>query len=224
MDSWWDLGEGAGFSGQQLELHRITCPFCMERGNFAVAHAAAKRKANSSKVLHFDTLRCENCKGYVLVLWSAQEHGNSFHSLYNYRVLPWLLTFEQYPDHWPDDVGRYWLQAHRSLRDDNWDAAAVMARSALQNTLRLNGASGPNLRAEIEDMGSKGILPPIMIAWSHELRLIANESAHPGPGTVPVAAQDVRDVVEYLDFLLQYLFNLPHDIEQYRNRRGSSSS
>ena len=30
MDSWWQLGEGSGYAGHALALHRITCPFCEE--------------------------------------------------------------------------------------------------------------------------------------------------------------------------------------------------
>jgi hypothetical protein len=71
MNSWWDLGEWSGYDGSELSIWRIACPFCMEQGNFKVAFHATKKNPNSSKVLNFDTLECGNCKGYVMVLWSA---------------------------------------------------------------------------------------------------------------------------------------------------------
>ena len=73
--TWWDLGEGGGYAGEELEVWRLTCAFCMERGKFVLEHRAQKRKPNSVKTLNFDTLRCGNCAGYVLVLWSAGEFG-----------------------------------------------------------------------------------------------------------------------------------------------------
>ena len=79
-----------------------------------------------------------------MVLWSASEYGH-VHGLHDYRVLPWPLKLEKYPEHWPEQVGRYWLQAKRNIRDENWDAAAVMARSALQITLRADVLSLPKL-------------------------------------------------------------------------------
>src|SRR3989304_2560272 len=109
MDSWWQLGEGIGSCGSDLALYQITCPFCLESGNFKLAFHAEKKKPNASKKLNFDTLECGNCKGYVMVLWSVSGHGN----LHNYRVLPWPLRLEKFPEHWPEAVGRYWLQAHR---------------------------------------------------------------------------------------------------------------
>lgn len=216
---WWSLGEGRGLQGSELELDRITCPFCMERGNFEFEHRAEKRKANSAKTLHFDTVRCGNCAGYVMVLWSASEYGSPFHSLYQYRVLPWPSRLDEYPEHWPEVIGRYWLQAHRSIRDENWDAAATMVRSALQVALRDHEAVGGSLRAEIDDLAEKGRLPPVMKEWAHELRLLGNEAAHPHENQEAPDPQDVRDACEFLDFLVNYLYNLPHEIEQYRARR-----
>ena len=215
MDSWWRLGEGYGYGGEDLARYQIICPFCMERGNFETAFHAEKNKPNSDKKLNFDTLKCGNCAGYVMVLWSAGEHGGRLH---DYRVLPWSLKLEKSPEHWPDDIGRYWLQAKRNIRDENWDAAAVMARSALQVALRSQSAKGNNLKQEIDDLAEKGILPPTMKEWSDHVRELGNDSAHPKPAQDPTNPQDARDIVSFLDFLLEYLYTLPHDIQQYRER------
>ena len=217
MDSWWQLGEGSGYHGDSLAVYQITCPFCMERGNFKTAFHAEKKKPNSKKKLNFDTLECGNCKGYVMVLWSASEFGFR-QGLHNYQVLPWPLQFEKYPEYWPEAIGRYWLQAKRNIHDENWDAAAVMARSSLQIALRDHEAKGSNLKQEIDNLAAKGILPPIMKDWSDHVRELGNESAHPTPGQGPTNPQDARDIVQFLDFLLEYLYSLPHRIRQYRTR------
>jgi hypothetical protein len=217
MDSWWQLGEGSGYRGEELALYQITCPFCMERGNFKTAFHVEKKKPNSEKKLNFDTLECGNCKGYVMVLWSASEHGYG-RGVHDYDVLPWPLKIEKYPEHWPEAIGRYWLQAKRNIRDENWDAAAVMACSALQIALRDYDAKGKNLKQEIDDLASKGILPPIMKEWSDQVRDLGNDSAHPDPGQGPTNPQDARDIVQFLDFLLEYLYTFPHQIKKYRER------
>ena len=185
----------------------------MEQGNLETAFHAEKRKANSDKKLNFDTLKCGNCSGYVMVLWSAGEYGGSLH---DYKVLPWPLRFEKHPEHWPENVGRYWLQAKRNIRDENWDAAAVMARSALQSTLRGEAAKGRNLKQEIDDLAAKGILPPIMKDWSDHVRELGNRSAHPQPAQDPANPQDARDIVNFLDFFLEYFYSLPYRIQQHR--------
>ena len=218
MNSWWELGDWRGFRGSDLALHEVVCPFCQERGNFSFAHRADKKKPNASKVLHFDTLKCGCCAGYVMVLWSTSSFGGA--GLHDFRTLPWLLRRESVPEHWPASVGRFWLQAHRCCADENWDAAAVMARSAVQAAMRNQNAQGGNLYAEINDLAARGVLPPHMTEWAHELRVLGNESAHPRADGDQPARSDVRDVVEFLDFLFQYLYNLPHEIDEYRKRRA----
>ena len=222
MTSWWDLGEWSGFHGAELALWRITCPFCFEKGNFSVAFHAEKKKPNERKKLNFDTLECGNCKGYVMTLWSACANiGTQIHS---FKVLPWPQRIDSFPEHWPEDVGRYWVQARRNLSDENWDAAALMARSALQLALRNNDAQGNTLKKEIEDLAKKGILPAIMKDWSDNVRELGNETAHPRPGQLPTAPIDAKDIVQFLDFLLEYLYTLPKRINDYRTRKAKNSS
>jgi hypothetical protein len=220
MDSWWELGEGFGFQGTKLELWKIQCPFCLEKGNFVLEHHSEKKKPNSDKKLNFDTYKCNSCAGYVLVLWSASEYGLAG-GLYSMHVLPYPIKFEEAPEYWPEGVSRFWLQAHRCLQDDNWDAAAVMARSALQAALRNYKAEGRNLKQEIDDLGKKGILPPIIKDWSNNIRELGNDSAHPMPDQAPTAREDASEVVKFLDFLMEYLYTLPKRINDYRQRRST---
>src|SRR5260370_40530107 len=159
MESWWELGEWSGNSGNTLEVSRLTCPFCEEEGNFALAHHAEKQKANSTKKLNFDLYQCKNCMSYVHVFWSAAEHAIG-HSLYDFMVLPWPLGKKQPSENWPPDVQNYWAQAHQSLRVETWDAAALMARGAVQAAMRDKGSAAKDLYTEIENLAAKGDLPP----------------------------------------------------------------
>ena len=107
------------------------------------------------------------------------------------------------------------------MKDSNWDAAAVMARSALQLALRSTGAKGANLKQEIDDLASKGFLPPLMQEWSHNVRELGNDSAHPNLDQEPTSARDASDIVGFLDFFLQYLDTLPKKINEYRGRKDA---
>jgi hypothetical protein len=218
MRSWWELGESSGYHGPELAVHRIECPFCGEKGNFHSVFHGEKRKANSSKRLNFEVLKCGNCTGFVHVLWSASESG----SLHNFEVLPWPTGRLQAPEHWPVEIARFWVQANENVKNENWDAAAVMARSALQAALRERRACGSSLKAEIEDLANKGILPSVMKEWSDELRFLGNESAHPRIGQSGPEPQEVKDAIKFLDFLLVYLYNLPKEISDYRARKNSA--
>lgn len=213
--SWWDLGEWSGYRGNIV--HQITCAFCEEKGNFEVVNHVEKKKSGSNKVLNYDTLRCGNCSNFVMAFWSEGSSG-----LFGYEAVPWPKKYTKAPEHWPNDIGRYWLQAKKNIADENWDAAALMARSALQLTLRKQDAKGKTLKDEIDDLSSKGLLPPIMNEWAHELRELGNESAHPFPDGNATEPQDAKEVVKFLDFLLEYLYSLPQQIGKYRLRKNKS--
>jgi Domain of unknown function (DUF4145) len=177
-----------------------------------------KEKPNGRKVLHFDTLKCGSCASYVQVFWSAGDNRHAF------RVQPWPLKLERAPDHWPEAIARYWLQANRNIRDENWDASAVMARSALQLALRDQRACGKNLREEIDDLALKGILPGIMQEWSHHVRELGNESAHPQANQGATDPRDARDIVQFLDYFLEYSYTLPKRINEYRQRKDRNDT
>jgi hypothetical protein len=145
--------------------------------------------------LNFDVYECGNCAGYVHVLWSAAE-GAPFRSLHACEVLPWPLTGKpKASGNWPAAVQRFWVQARQSADSEIWDGASVMARSAMQAAFRDLGAVGRTLKDEVDDLSGKGLLPPEM------------------------NPQDTRDALEFLDQLLNYLYELPAAIQQYRRRR-----
>jgi len=219
--TWWELGEHSGYHGDTLATHQISCPFCPEKGNFKVAHHMEK-KNSAGKVLNYDVLQCENCGNLTMVFWSAAQHGGSG-GMHDYRTVPWARSTTNFPEHWSEDVGRNWLQAQRSLEGQNWDAAALMARSAIQLIMRYQKAEGSNLKAQIDFLADKGVLPPIMKEWSHEVRELGNENAHPVPGAKGTSPKDARDVVEFLGFLLRVTYNLPHEIKEFRKRREAKS-
>jgi Domain of unknown function (DUF4145) len=223
MKSWWELGESMGHQGSEMEVWRLTCAFCNEKGKFSLAYHVEKKNPNSDKCLNFDLYQCHNCMGYVHVLWSAGEHGSLFgHGLYDFQVLPWPLNAKPEPSpNWPEGVKRFWTQAHHSYTVENLDAANLMARSALQFVVREKKAVDANLKVQIDDLVTKGILHPLMKDWATEVRLLANESAHPNaPAPADVTKEDVRDILNFLDMLLLYLYDLPKRIENYRLRNN----
>lgn len=224
--SWWQLGEGMGSFGNNLSLYQIECAFCEEKDNWDLTHREQKKKPNGTKIIFFDTYKCGNCGGFVMVLWSSSEPPNKLHptrGLHDFKVLPWPLRIGDGSDNWPKVAARYWKQAHKNLISGNNDAVAIMARSALQAITRQQKAKGSNLYEEIEDLSKKGLIPKIIKEWSHEVRLLGNPVAHPEMDEVaedePTDPKDAEDIVEFLDYLLEYLYDLPAQIDSYRNRK-----
>ena len=224
MTSWWHLGEGHGYQGRELGLYMIQCAFCEEKGNWQQVFHREKKKPNRDKRLNFDVYQCGNCGGFVHVVWSAAEFRGT-HGIHNFYVLPWPTKAKPDPsENWPQQVQRFWSQAHQSQNAEIWDGASVMTRSAMQIALRDQGATGRTLKNEIDDISGKGILPPTMKDWATELRLLGNEAAHPEVDQTDANPQDVRDAIQFLDLLLYYLYDLPAQIKQYRERRSAEGA
>jgi hypothetical protein len=219
--SWWDLGEWHGYDGEKLATYQIPCAFCGEQGNFErVEHLERKKPGQGNpKVLNYDTLKCGHCGNYMFVFWSASTSGFGRNALHDFHVLPWYRSTTTFPKHWPADVGRYWVEARRSIEGKNWTAAALMARSAIQLAARAQGAKGNNLKGEINDLAAKGLILPVMQEWAHEVRELGNEGTHPEPGTQGTSEKDAKDVVEFLTFLMTVMYNLPKQIADYRKRK-----
>jgi hypothetical protein len=218
--SWWDIGEWSGTHGDKLATHQITCAFCGEKGNFeTIAHLERQKPGGGRKVLNYDTLKCGHCGNLMFAFWSAAAMSLGGRGIHSYRLLPWHRRTDQFPEHWPDDVGHYWLEARRSIEGKNWTAAALMARSAIQLVARSHGAKGKNLKEEIDDLAANGLILPIMKEWAHEVRVLANEGTHPKPGTTGTPERDAKDVVEFLTFLTNVMYDVPHQIAEYRARK-----
>lgn len=217
---WWDLGEWSGSPGHVLATHDIICAFCGKEGNFEIIDHLERKKAGSGrKVLNYDTLKCGNCGNFMFAFWSAAEYGHGSGAMHSYRVLPWHQSTTTHPKHWPADIGRYWIEARRSIEGKNWTAAALMARSAVQLVSRKSNAVGKNLKQEIDDLADKGLILPIMKDWSHEVRELANEGTHPQPGSTGTDEKDAKDVVEFLTFLMRVMYDLPQQIDEFRKRK-----
>ena len=116
-------------------------------GNFGtVQHLERKKPSNERKVLNYDTLQCGHCGNYMFAFWSAAMFAHGSGAAHDYKVLPWHQSTTRHPNHWPLDVGHYWVEARRSIEGKNWTAAALMARSAIQLVARAHGAKEKNLK------------------------------------------------------------------------------
>lgn len=218
--SWWDLGEWSGYQGSELATYQIPCAFCGAKGNFETVQHLERTKPSGHKTLNYDTLKCGHCGNYMFAFWSANSSSIGRDGIHSYKVLPWYQSTTGHPGHWPADIGNYWVEAKRSVEGKNWTAAAIMARSAVQLVVRSHGAIGKNLKEEIDDMASKGLILPSMKDFAHEVRVLANEGTHPQPGSKGTSEKDAKDAVEFLSFLLTVMYDLPKEIENYRNRKA----
>jgi hypothetical protein len=63
-----------------------------------------------------------------------------------------------------------------------------------------------------------------MKEWAHVMiRDPGNESAHPAVGQPAATAQEAKGVIGYLDFLLEYVYDLLARIREFRERPNAAA-
>ena len=117
------------------------------------------------------------------------------------------------PAHTPPNVARFFEQGMENLAR-NFDAAGTMFRKALDIALK---ESFPELHGtlmhRIDSAAATGILTADMAAWAHQIRRLGNDAAHEAE---PFSENDAKDLHNFTDLILRYLFTLPGMLEDAR--------
>lgn len=209
--TWWrDLGRSHGYQGT-FSVHRLKCPFCSSRGAFKKVFNAY-RTLELGLLIHSEVFECNECGNYTFVMWGGEASRN----LHDFVQFP-TLTDPEAPDYWPEQIGSSYVQAEKSLNSESWDAAAAMARRAIQATIRsMLGKSQGQLRDEITKLVEMQMLPKTMGEWAGEVRELGNVGAHPDEIEKHVAPEDAKAIVRFTRYFILYAVDIPHEIDEYR--------
>ena len=100
-------------------------------------------------------------------------------------------------------------------------AAAIMCRKTLEGEFcAAHGVNERNLMSSLKKMKDQGLIDDRLFEWSDTLRVAGNEAAH-GVG-VTISEADARDILEFTNAILDYLFSYRDRFEQFKKRRASA--
>jgi hypothetical protein len=119
----------------------------------------------------------------------------------------------------PADIAGVFAEAATALAASCPRAAAVMGRRTLEAITVEKGYTAGTLHDRLKALAAGGILPPALLEWSTEVRLVGNAGAHFDPAK-PVARDDAAALVGLLAELLKHLYEIPAEIA----RRKAKSS
>jgi hypothetical protein len=77
---------------------------------------------------------------------------------------------------------------------------------------------GQNLNVKLDNLQQDGHIDSRLLDWAHEIRLIGNEAAH--DINIPVTKLDAKDVLEFTEAILIYVFSLTKRFEAMKERRA----
>jgi hypothetical protein len=117
----------------------------------------------------------------------------------------------------PADIAEDMQEAIRAHAFGLNTAAGVLGRRVIEMMTREKNAAGGNLKARIDDLCTKGVVPQNMKEHAHEIRAVGNDAAHE---TAKFSADDAADVLDFAREVLHHVYVAPHRLAESRKRRG----
>lgn len=119
----------------------------------------------------------------------------------------------------PEPLKAAYGEATACFKSKAYTATAIMCRKTLEGICVEHGASGRNLVSSLKELKDKGIIENRLYEWADALRISGNEAAH--DVSITISAEDARDILEFTNALLEYVFTFRDKFEEFKNRRGS---
>ncbi len=228
---------------------QATCPHCGIQNNaFSIAHtrpwAARQNIITSDDLMKKETKRvsassycisCNNPVGFVLsktdMVSTLMNFNATIESLITKNSGIEALGYavesvhpanvpHRIPQHLPPHVAKAFDQGEQNFKFNNPDAAIAMYAKALEAGLRWRfpGIKGM-LNEMIGTLKTKGLLPPEIGDWAHQVRLVRKDAVHDGD---ELEADDMEAGRNFADAVLRYTITLPTDVALRRGLPAES--
>jgi len=181
------------------ELHKkaFNCPHCQAYSH-QIWHLGAMHKNGFFEVIEdFDIAECSHCRN--MSYW------------FNGKIISPESTGILSPnDDLEEDIKLDYLEA-ASIFNKSPRGAAALLRLGIQKLCKQLGETGENINSDISNLVNKGL--PIQVQQALDIvRVIGNESVHPGQ----INLNDNRDIAkklfELINIIAQIMITQPKDI------------
>lgn len=188
-------------------------------------------------------VECKNCEALVDagVLNTYEGYDPETGPPYKYSFLkcpkcdsPFLVLQERFGDYWddpyrlyppqerinpfyPEPVKKAYSEAFACFKAKAYTATAIMCRKTLEGICAEHNIKRKVLADSLNELKKQGIIESRLFDWADMLRISGNEAAHDLAVTVP--ADDARDILEFTNALLEYVFTFKDKFEQYKKRK-----
>jgi hypothetical protein len=166
----------------------------------------------------YSFLKCPRCSEPFIVLQFDEGTGRE----------NWSEPSRLYP---PTEMGDLAIpyslritydEARACFRAKAYTATAIMCRKTLEGIAGESKINARNLVTALKEMKEKGIIENRLYEWADALRISGNEAAH-GVNS-QTSREDARDILEFTNALLEYVFTFQEKFEQFKKRKGNSKT
>lgn len=164
----------------------------------------------------YSFLKCPKCASPFLV---GQEdygpaHGDGWSE--PYRLYP--PQDKQINPLFPKPIRNAYREALASFKSKAFTAATIMCRKTLEGICNAHSIKARNLASGLQEMKKKGIIENRLFEWAEALRISGNEAAH--DVNIEISNQDAKDIIEFTDALLEYVFTFRDKFNEFIKRRS----
>jgi hypothetical protein len=92
-----------------------------------------------------------------------------------------------------------------------------MCRKVVEGISYEHGVKSGTLAAKMAELKETGVIESRLFEWAEALRILGNEAAHGVEATI--AAEDSRDILEFTEAILEYVFTYRDKFEKFKARR-----
>lgn len=165
-----------------------------------------------ANAIEFSFLRCPKCHDPILAYQVDVNRG--FEG--PFRIYP--PQEKQINPSFPEPIRNAYQEALSTFRVKAFTAAAIMCRKTLEGVCRVHGIKpGKGLKSDLKEMKEIGIIDAQIFEWAEALRIFGNEAAH--DVKVTISRQDAKDIIEFTDALLEYVFTYRDKFNEFNKRR-----
>jgi hypothetical protein len=122
----------------------------------------------------------------------------------------------------PSSIRLAYEEARTCYKSKAYTATAIMCRKTLEGIADEQNITAKNLALALKEMRDKRIIENRLFDWADMLRISGNEAAHGVKTTIN--PQDAKDILEFTNALIEYIFTFQERFTQFQERRKIQSS
>lgn len=196
----------------------VECPNCQAFVEAGAVGGYEYLRKDDKPSGRYVLLRCRRCEEPLLVKQDNignMAEGDIWGS--PLRLYP-LLELRVNPKA-PQPIRNALEEAFACYRVRAYTATAIMCRKTIEGICHEHGIKVNNLAKSLKEMRDREIIDERLYDWSNALRLAGNEAAH--DVKVEISSEDARDILDFSNAILDYLFSYRDQFEKFKQRRAA---
>lgn len=197
------------------------CPGCAAKANFIPLPGSGGdiqdiMELRPNLATYYGMRRCPDKNCNTLVWFRLQRAGNEEPTLFIYPPPAAVFNINDVPAEIEADA----KEALLAYTVTAYKATVVMCRRTIEAACEQQGASGRNLKAQIDDLHAKGLISAGLKDLSHQIRFFGNSGAHHDPTFGSIQQGDAELMIEFMTTFLRYVYEMPAKIAEAQARTG----